>query len=188
MVKKAILLLTTGFEEAEALVTADVLRRGGVIVTTASLTNEIIVTGSHDIAVRADALFDDIADEFFDAVILPGGPGTSRYMEHGALPAYIEKAAQDENVLLAAICAAPSVLGGLGLLNGKRATCFPGYEEKLTGAVVTGAAAEEDGRIITGKSAGCAFDFALCVLAYLHGAETSDKIKSAMYYKTAENK
>ena len=184
MAKTAVLFLTTGFEEAEALVTVDVLRRGGVSVTTASLTNEIIVTGSHDIAVKADALFEDIKNAAFDAVILPGGPGTGRYMEHQHLPAYIKKAA-GENVLLAAICAAPSVLGGLGLLNGKRATCFPGYEAKLTGAVVTGAAAEEDGRVITGKSAGCVFDFALCVLAYLQGKETSESVKSAMYYKTA---
>jgi len=185
MAKKAVLFLTTGFEEAEALVTADVLRRGGVDVTTASLTNETIVAGSHDIAVKADALFETIENVWFDAVILPGGPGTSRYMEHKSLPAYIKKAALCDNVLLAAICAAPSVLGGLGLLNGKRATCFPGYEGKLTGAVVTGAAAEEDGRIITGKSAGCVFDFALTVLAYLQGKETSENVKSAMYYKTA---
>ena len=186
MEKTAVLFLTTGFEEAEALVTADVLRRGGVAVTTASLTDEAFVTGSHDISVRADAFFEDIENAAFDAVILPGGPGANRYMEHDRLPAYIEKAA-GENVLLAAICAAPSVLGGLGLLNGKRATCFPGYEDKLTGAVVTGAAAEEDGRVITGKSAGCVFDFALRVLKYLHGAETSQKIKSAMYYNFADD-
>ena len=182
MQKKAIVFLTDGFEEAEALVTVDVLRRGGVDVITTSLTGSATVTGSHDITVTADALFDDAAIAY-DAIILPGGPGTVNYYSHPRLPAYV-KAAADNGALVAAICAAPGFIGSLGLLNGRRATCFPGFEDKLLGATVTGTPSETDGNIITGKSAGCVFDFALTVLAYLNGDEASDKVKASMYYNT----
>ena len=184
MDKTAVLFLTTGFEEAEALVTLDMLRRGGVAVTTASLTGDLYVTGSHDITVRADALFEDVKDAAYDALILPGGPGTSRYFEHENLLNRIKKAAECGHAVIAAICAAPSVLGYLGLLNGKRATCFPGFEDKLTGATVTGQPSETDGRVVTGKSAGCVFDFSFALLKYLCGDETAEKIRSAVYYKT----
>jgi len=184
MAKKAVLFLTTGFEETEALVTADVLRRGGIELTIASLTGDKIVTGSHDITVITDDLFENVKDIIFNALILPGGPGTSRYFEHDEFAEYIKKSGKSNEMLLAAICAAPGFFGSLGLLDGKRATCFPGHEDKLTGAIFTGSASETDGNIITGRSAGCVFDFALAVLGYLCGSETAEKVRAAMIYKS----
>ena len=185
MEKKVLLFLTDGFEEAEALVTADLLRRGGVSVVTASITGNKLVTGSHDITVTADALFGEAAEGAYDAVIIPGGPGTKNYFEHKELLAFIKKSGEDKNKLTAAICAAPSVLGSLGLLDGKRATCYPGYEDKLGEALFTGGPAVTDGNIITGRSAGCVFDFALEILKYLCGGETSEKIRAAIVYTPA---
>ena len=181
MGKKAVLFLVTGFEEAEALVTVDILRRGGIEVTTVSLTGSKMVTGSHDISVEADALFNEIKGEY-DALILPGGPGTARYNESGPLLEFIKKSSQNPNIVLAAICAAPSVLGNLGLLEGKRATCYPGFEDKLKGADVTTNPYEADGRIITGRSAGSVFDFSLALLKELAGDEIYNKVKDAVIW------
>ena len=181
MSKRAVLFLTTGFEEAEAVVPIDVLRRGGVEVVIVSLTGEKRVVGSHDIKLETDALFGDIRNEMYDAVILPGGPGANRYYENKTLLEYIQKHAA-ENRLTAAICAAPGVLGHLGMLNGKRATCYRGYEERLAGADFTGNNAETDGNIITGRSAGWAYDFAFAILEYLCGSDMRGQIADAMIY------
>ena len=182
MNKKAFVFLPEGFEEAEAIVTVDVLRRGGVDVRTVSLAGCKKVVGSHAIATEADITFDEAADEAADALVLPGGPGAARYYEDTNFMEYIKISGQNENIVLAAICAAPGVLGEFGLLDGRRATCYPGYESKLTGAVVTGAPFETDGNIITGKSAGCVFEFAFAILAKLAGDEAAENVRTAMAY------
>ncbi|MDR0758378.1 MAG: DJ-1/PfpI family protein [Tannerella sp.] len=168
--KKAYVFLATGFEETEATATIDVLRRGGVEAITVSITGKRSVAGAHGIAVEADALFEDIAGADADALILPGGgPGSQMLNGHEPLKQLLVQHSE-QNKLVAAICAAPLVLGGLGLLKGKKATCYPGIEPLLTGAILaTDQPAVVDGHIITGKGPGLAFDFALEVLAALAG-------------------
>ncbi|MDR1331615.1 MAG: DJ-1/PfpI family protein [Tannerella sp.] len=172
--KKTCVFLATGFEETEAVGTIDVLRRGGAGVTTVSVTGERTVTGAHGIAVEADALFEDVAYADVDALILPGGgPGSQMLNSHAALKRLlVQHGAQGK--LVAAICAAPLVLGGLGMLEGRKATCYPGIEPQLTGAIpVTDRPAVADGHIITGKGPGLVFDFALEVLARLAGKDVA---------------
>jgi 4-methyl-5(b-hydroxyethyl)-thiazole monophosphate biosynthesis len=167
--KRAYLFLATGFEETEAIGAADVLRRGGVQLTTVSITGELAVVGAHGIPVVADRLFEDADYADADALILPGGgPGSQMLNGHEALKRALVRQSE-QNKLVAAICAAPLVLGGSGLLKGKKATCYPGMEPHLTGAILTDAPAVTDGNIITGKGPGLVFDFGLAILTALQG-------------------
>lgn len=170
------LFLAEGFEEIEALTPVDYLRRAGIAVTTVGVGAKNI-TGAHNITVAADITTNELpADADFDGVILPGGmPGTLN-LEKNPTVMHFVKRAELENKLLCAICAAPSVLGHAGILNGKKATCFPGFEEDLTGAIATGAPVETDGRIITARGAGVAADFAFAIIAAIKDQETADKI------------
>lgn len=170
------LFLAEGFEEIEALTPVDYLRRAGVEVTTVGVGAKSI-TGAHNITVTADIATQELsADASFDAVILPGGmPGTLN-LENDSTVMHFVNRAFNENKLLCAICAAPSVLGHAGFLNGKRATCFPGFEDDLTGAVATGAPVEKDGNIITARGAGVAADFAFAIIAAILNQETADRI------------
>ncbi|MDR2764535.1 MAG: DJ-1/PfpI family protein [Tannerella sp.] len=180
--KKAYLFLATGFEETEAVGTLDVLRRGEVEVTTVSITGERTVTGAHGIPVVADRLFEDSDFSDADALILPGGgPGSQMLNGHEGLKKQLVRQ-YEQNKLVVAICAAPLVLGGLGLLQGKKATCYPGVEPQLTGAILTGAPAVVDDNIITGKGPGLVFDFALAVLTALQGAKTAGSIADDLLY------
>ena len=176
--KKVLIFLTTGFEEIEALATIDILRRGGVNIQSVSLTSEKIVTGGHQISVIADCLFEEV--DFTDAqmLILPGG--TVKINDHDGLKREI-LAFAGQGKLIAAICAAPMVLGGLGLLKGKKATCYPGYEKYLTGAQLTGTPVMVDGTITTGKAAGYTSDFALELLSQLKGKEAAEEVKKKIY-------
>jgi len=168
---KTLVLLATGFEEIEATGTIDVLRRGDIQTTTASITGNLEVVGAHNIYVRADTLFENINIDNYDAIVLPGGgPGSLMLKEHPA----VRKAVTDfynSGKLVAAICAAPRVFGDLGLLQGKKATCYPGIEPELKGAILTDAPAVTDGNIITGKGPGFVFDFALAILNYLYKSD-----------------
>ncbi len=170
------LFLAEGFEEIEALTPVDYLRRAGIAVTTVGVGAKNI-TGAHNITVSADITTNELpADADFDAVILPGGmPGTLN-LENDSTVMHFVNRAYHENKLLCAICAAPSVLGHAGFLNGKKATCFPGFEKDLTGAVATGAPVEKDGNIITARGAGVAADFAFAIIAAIKDRETADKI------------
>ena len=172
--KKAYVFLATGFEETEAIGTVDVLRRGGVEVTTVSVTDTHSVAGVHGITVEADTLFADDKYADADALILPGGgPGSQMLNGHEPLKQLLVQHCE-RNGLVAAICAAPLVLGGLGLLSGRKTTCYPGVEPQLTGAILaTELPAVVDGNIITGKGPGLVFDFALAVLAFLAGKEVA---------------
>jgi len=180
--EKVFIFLTTGFEEIEALATMDILRRGGVNVQSVSLTGGKMVTGGHQITVMADFLFEEV--DFADAqmLVLPGG--TLKINEHDGLKREIP-AFTGRGKLLAAICAAPVVLGGLGLLKGKKTTCYPGYEKYLIGAQITDTPVVVDGNIITGRAAGYTFEFALELLSQLMGKEVADEIARKMFIDLA---
>jgi 4-methyl-5(b-hydroxyethyl)-thiazole monophosphate biosynthesis len=174
---KTLIFLTTGFEEIEALATIDILRRGGVDIRSVSLTGDRTVTGGHRISVVADCLFEDASFEHAEMLILPGG--TVKINEHEGLKREITMFAQ-KGKLIAAICAAPMVLGGLELLKGKKATCYPGYEKYLVKAIITDAPVVVDGNITTGRAAGCVSEFALELLKQLKGKEAADNVAQTM--------
>lgn len=172
-------LLVEGFEEIEALTPIDILRRGGVAVKTVGV-NASEVTGSHQIAVKTDITMDAVNREDMDLLILPGGPGHTNLEKSEAAMNLIRYA--NENCLLAAICASPSILGKLGMLRGKKATCFPGFEQFLDGAEVVNEKAVADGNIITAKGAGASAEFGFLLLELLKDKKTAEKLKGDMQY------
>ena len=187
---KAYIFLADGFEEVEALTTADLLIRAGidpklVKVPTGDESGCKAVRGSHHIKVKPDLTLDkDITAEDLmdgDCVVLPGGmPGTKNLAANSDVISTV-KTYNDAGKVVAAICAAPSVLGTNGLLNGKKATCFPGFEDKLQGADFTATGAVADGNIVTGRSMGSAVTFGLKVIEVLLGKEAADKTEASIY-------
>ncbi len=172
-----VVFLAQGFEEIEALATVDVLRRAGLEVVTVGV-NGLSVTGSHGITVCADSATVPPFDQI-QAVVLPGGmPGTTHLDESVLVDTCLQKISND--CLRCAICAAPLVLGKRGLLRGKRATCYPGFESYLHGALIAGNAVETDGNYITAKGAGVAIDFALAIVAQLISPEKAKEIGDTM--------
>ena len=171
--------LANGFEEIEALATVDILRRAGVDVVTVGVGTNMPV-GAHGIAVCADIAENELNLSVIDGVVLPGGmPGTTNL----EASAYVQAAlthAVERNRLVAAICAAPSVLGHDGYLQGKKATCYPGFEQELLGAVVSDEKVVVDGNIITASGAGVAVDFALALVRYLVSDEMADFIRGGI--------
>jgi 4-methyl-5(b-hydroxyethyl)-thiazole monophosphate biosynthesis len=178
---KALVFLATGFEELEAVGTIDILRRGDIETITVSVTGHKTVTGVHGIPVIADKLFEDIDCSHFDALVLPGGgPGSENLNKHEGLRKELIKAFEN-NQLLAAICASPRVFGSLGLLKGKKATCYPGIEPELTGATIIEEPAVTDHNIITGRGPGLVFDFGLEIVRYLSAGEcAADDVAEVM--------
>ena len=178
--------LAQGFEEIEALTPVDVLRRAGVDIKTASVTDDKNVTGSHGITVAADLTLDEavkLFEEGAEMIILPGGmPGSKNLDENPVIDRLVKKAAADGTVL-AAICAAPMILGKRGLLAGKRAVCYPGFEKYLEGAVLTGERVEEDGNFITACGMGAALEFALALTKRLKGEDEAERIASSVLEK-----
>ena len=173
--------LAEGFEEVEALSPVDVLRRGGVELVTVGVGARVI-TGSHGIPVIADITTSDISSfDGVEAVILPGGmPGTLNLEADETVISAVRYCAE-KGLTVAAICAAPSILGHLGLLDGKRATAFPGFEKDLTGAVqgIDGYV-EHDANFITARGMGVATEFGLEILATLKGSAVADKVKGSI--------
>jgi 4-methyl-5(b-hydroxyethyl)-thiazole monophosphate biosynthesis len=137
------------------------------------------VKGAHNIIVTADRLFEALSAEAHTTLILPGGPGTPRYKTHAAFLDLL-RAHHERGGRIAAICAAPGVLGMLGFLAGKRACCYPGFEGKLTGASVSQDPVVTDGSIITGQSAGASLAFGLAVLAAVQGQEAADRVRQQL--------
>lgn len=181
---KVYVFLANGFEDVEALIPVDVLRRGGVEVTTVSVVEDsLIVESAHGVQLFADALFDECDFSDADLLLLPGGmPGASNLYEHEGLCAAV-KAHVAKGRRLAAICAAPAVvLGQLGLLQGRRATCYPGFEQLLAGATYTGELFTTDGNITTGEGPAAAFPFAYELLALLVDRQTSDGVAVGMRF------
>ncbi len=180
--KKVLIHFADGFEEIEAITPVDVLRRAGCEVYTVSVTGKKEVSSKRRLMVIADTLFEEVDYGSADMIVLPGGqPGADNLNTHNGLKRHI----LDFNTsgkYIAAICAAPLVLGSLGILKGKRATCFPGVEPLLTGATCTGNGVEVDGNIITGKGPGLAMDFSLMLAEILVGKDKANEIKKAMQY------
>lgn len=180
--KKVCVLLAEGFEEIEALTVVDLLRRARIYVDTAAVADEYMVRGSHGIAVQTEDLFSEVDFEEFDMLVLPGGlPGTTNLGDHSGVRKVIRDFAEKEKYI-AAICAAPTLLGSLGLLKGKRVTCHPSMEKQISGAVLTGAPVMSDGNIITGQGVGAAIEFALNLIAVLMGDEKAQEIAEAIVY------
>ncbi|MEZ3434037.1 MAG: DJ-1/PfpI family protein [Lachnospiraceae bacterium] len=180
--KKVCVLLAEGFEEIEALTVVDLLRRARIYVDTVAVADEYMVRGSHGIAVQTEDLFTEVDFEEFDMLVLPGGlPGTTNLGDHSGVRKVIRDFAEKEKYI-AAICAAPTLLGNLGLLKGKRVTCYPTMEKQISGAVLTGAPVMSDGNIITGQGVGAANEFALNLIAVLMGDEKAQEIAEAIVY------
>ena len=179
---KVYAFMADGTEETECLAVADVLVRGGVEVTLVSVSDKKEIVSSHGITVVCDAVIGDVDCSDADALFLPGGmPGTRNLAACGKLENMLEDAAK-EGRRLAAICAAPSVLGRLGLLIGRRATCFPGFEGELTGAAYTGEGVVTDGNVTTARGLGYALDLGLELLALLTTKDNAAHVKSAIQY------
>ncbi len=172
------LFLDNGFEEIEAVTTIDLLRRAQVELTTVSMTGSLLVNGAHGININADKIFEDV--DFSDAnmLILPGG-GTM-LGDHDNLCQLLVSHNEAEG-LIAAICAAPAVLGRLGILKGKQATCYPGFQDALGESYVGGLVVESK-NIITAKGPGLSSDFAFCLIEKLVGEEVADQVYDAAQY------
>lgn len=172
-----------GFEEIEAFTSIDVLRRAGLNVEMVTVTGEEVVMGAHDVPVLCDSFYKDC--DFSDAglLLLPGGmPGAATLSKHEGLNKLIVDFVNN-NKPVAAICAAPMVLGKLGLLKGKKVTCYPGFEQYLEGAECTGEQVVRDGNIITSIGPGGAIDFALAVVELLLGKDKVAELEEAMCVK-----
>ena len=184
--KKAIIFMFDKMEETEFVTTVDLLRRAGVQVSCISLTDSPEVVGSNKIHLKADVLFDEMADDLkdmdFDALIMTGGPGTDFYLSHNGFLSLLGKAVKAEK-LIAAICAAPTVLGRLNYLNGKRATCYGGMENLLIGADSGEDNVVVDGNFITSRGVGTAVEFGLAVIEKMFDGESRDKIAAGIMLK-----
>lgn len=178
--------LADGFEEIEGLTVVDILRRAGVEVITISIMGRKEVHGSHQITVLADALYEEINFAQLDAVVLPGGmPGTLNLGAHEGVKRQITAFAA-EGKLVAAICAAPSVLGQNEILKGKKAVCYPGFEEELSGAEVVFDEVVQDKNIITSRGMGTAIPFALKLTEYLVAEQKAEEMAEAIIYKQSQ--
>ena len=175
------MFLANGFEEIEALMPLDLMRRAGLEVTTVGIGGKDI-TGSHGITVKADIADSELSDNSPECVILPGGmPGTKNLDASPVVHKALDDALEN-NSLICAICAAPMILGKRGILRGKKATCFPGFEEYLEGATVGGRAVR-DGQVITGIGMGAALEFGIEIVAAILGREEADKLAAAVIAK-----
>jgi 4-methyl-5(b-hydroxyethyl)-thiazole monophosphate biosynthesis len=172
--------LTERFEEIEAVTVIDILRRAKLNVLTVSVTGSLFVVGSQGLQIKADAMFNDTDFSNAQALILPGGPGTKTYNNCQPLLELL-KAAYSKNILIAAICAAPTILSGIGMLDGKTATC---YDPSAFPPTVTLSEHHtiKDGSIITSKAAATAPHFALAIVEALQGAGTAKEISEKMFY------
>lgn len=156
---KVIIPLAEGVEEIEAITIIDVLRRADIDVVTATLT-DLQVTGSHNIPIIADKKIEELKSNDFDAIVLPGGPGHKNLIKSEIVTKFVKEINQNDGYI-AAICAAPTVLAAIGILDGKNATCYPADKERLTGANYVPLPFVVDGKIITGQAAGSAMSFSL---------------------------
>lgn len=181
--KKVGMMVANGYEEVEMLTVVDLLRRAGMTCDIISVTGKKELTSSHKVTVIADLLFEDADFDSYDALVIPGGmPGTTNLGAHAGVCEQLKKAYADGK-LIAAICAAPTVFGKLGLLEGKKAICYPGMEDQLTGARVTYEPAVRDGNIITSRGMGTAIDFGLEILAYYEGREAAVELAEKIVYE-----
>ena len=177
---KVNIFFATGYEEIEALTVVDMLRRVGIQVDMISITDDKYVTGSHGITVAMDKTMQEVEEG--DMLVLPGGmPGTTNLMECAVLTDMI-KSYYKSGKYIAAICAAPTVFGKLGLLEGRRATCYPGMEDELFCEEALTDAVVMDDRIITSRGMGTAIDFSLAIISVLLNEETAENLATKIVY------
>ena len=180
--KKVGIFMADGCEEIEGLTVVDIVRRAKLEMTTISITDKKEVTSSHNVTFLTDALASEVDFDGFDAIVLPGGmPGTLNLGASETVNKVIKKFA-GEGKIVAAICAAPSVLGELGMLKGKRACCYPSFEEKLNCLEVSYEPVVTDGRITTSRGMGTAVRFSLELVSVLYGKEKADEIAESIVY------
>lgn len=175
------MFLADGFEESEAIVPLDMLKRGGVDIKTVSITDNNIVNGSHGIAVMTDITVSEMTDEPLEMVILPGGmPGASNLRSNEAVVKAVTET-YNNGGYVAAICAAPYILGELGLLKGKKAICYPSFEDRLVGAEVVIDDVVCDGNVITAIGMGAALKFGYALVSVLKGNDVAYKIAKSIF-------
>lgn len=179
--KKVVAFLADGFETVEALCVIDLLRRAKVLVETVSIKEDKYVVSSHNIEVKADKSIDELDMSDADMIFLPGGPGHTRLLECETVMENVRDFVAREK-LVGAICAAPSILGRIGALKGKKATCFPGYEQYLLEAIHCNDKAVRDGNIITGKGMGASMEFGLLMVEAMTDKKTADDIASSTQF------
>lgn len=175
--------IANGFEEVEALAPVDIFRRGGLDVKTVSVTGSEFVESSHGVTIKADLVFENV-DNYDDAdlLMIPGGmPGSTNLNAHDGVRKAL-RAQYDKGKLIAAICAAPMVLASIGVLEGKKATCSPGFKKYLTGATYTGALFEHDGNVITGEGPAATLPYAYHLLSLFIGEEKTKALQVKMQY------
>lgn len=182
---KVSIFLADGFEEIEGLTVVDMLRRADIEISMISVTGSLNIRGSHGINITADALFENTDFTDTEMFVLPGGmPGTLNLKAHEALCALLKSACQKDKYV-AAICAAPIVLGSLGILEGKKATCYPAadLEAQLTGAEHLSVPVVTDGKIITSRGMGTAIEFAAVLIEKFKGRADADKLLESIVYR-----
>lgn len=179
---KVYMFLANGSEEIESLIPVDVFRRGGVEVKTVSTTGSEYIEMSHGVTLKADLKFEDADFSDADLLMLPGGlPGATNLNDHeGVRKALLQQ--YESGRLVAAICAAPMVLGSLGIVKGKRATCYPGFEKYLDGAEYTHELCTVDGNVVTGEGPAATLPYAYTQLAMLTDKKTSHDVAEGMMY------
>jgi 4-methyl-5(b-hydroxyethyl)-thiazole monophosphate biosynthesis len=177
---KAAIFIAPGFEEIEALTPADVLHRAGAEVELISITEDKSVTGVHGLTIVCDRVFEGKPIDAKDIIILPGGMPGARNLQHHVRLTDLIKKYYDEKKWIAAICAAPMILGEMGLLEGRKATCFPGFEHHLKKAHHYPAPSITDGHIITGRGIGAAMEFSIEIIANLYGPEKASELRDKM--------
>ncbi len=181
--KKIAVFFATGFEEIEALAVVDMCRRAGIEVEMVSVNDNLGVAGAHDIVVGMNKAYKEVDFSKLDMIVLPGGGmGTKNLEAQEKLMAQVDSF-HKEGRYLAAICAAPSIFGHRGILEGKKACCYPGFEKDLAGAEVVLDGVVRDGHVITSRGMGCAIDFSLEIISVLCGAEVAAEKAASIIYK-----
>ena len=174
--------LANDSEEVEALITVDILRRAGIDIQTVSITGSEYIKSSHGVIIKCDTTIENADLSDADMLLLPGGmPGSTNLLQHEG----VRKALTAQNEAgkkIGAICAAPMVLGDLGILNGKKATCYPGFEKYLTGAEYTHELFTIDGNIITGEGPAATFPYGYAIAEMLAGKEKAEQLKEGMMF------
>ena len=180
---KCAIFLADGFETCEGLITVDLLRRAGLTIDTVSIKDTTDVTTSHGVHLKTDHAWNEIDPASYDVLILPGGKlGTQNLEAYEPLREAIRRHT-DENRLMCAICAAPSILGHMGLLKGKKYTCFPDFEDASYEGSYQMELAVRDGQLITGRGMGATIEFARTIIRTLCGEEVLTKVDRGIQYE-----
>lgn len=181
--KKIAIFFGTGYEEIEALTVVDLCRRAGIDISMVSIGEEKKATGSHNITVEMDQLFEEVDFDSLDMIVLPGGmPGTKNLEAHQGLMEQVDTF-YNAGKYVAAICAAPSIFGHRGIVKGKKVCCYPGFEEDMAGAQISFENVCISDNVITSRGMGCAIDFALAIITVLCGNEVAEEKAKSIIYK-----